>query len=50
MGRQGDFAHREKKKGKKNPSKITPITIISTPLEVEVIGKHKKKREEEVEE
>jgi hypothetical protein len=50
MGRQGDYAHREKKKGKKNPNKINPLNIVSAPVEVEVIGKRKKKRDEEVEE
>ncbi len=29
MGRQGDYTKREKKKGKKDPKKIAPITIIT---------------------
>jgi hypothetical protein len=47
MGRQGDFAHREKKKGKKDPKKIAPITVIAPPVEVEVIRKKRKPREDE---
>jgi len=47
MGRQGDFAHREKKKGKKDPKKIAPISITAPPAEVEVIRKKRKPREEE---
>jgi hypothetical protein len=49
MGRQGDYSHREKKKGKKDPKKISPVTIITTPVEVEVIKKGKKKYGEEEE-
>jgi hypothetical protein len=47
MGRQGDFAHREKKKGKKDPRKIAPISVIAPPVEVEVIRKKRKPREDE---
>ena len=50
MGRQGDFAHREKKKAKKDTKKIAPVTIVTTPVEVEVIKKGKKKYGEEEEE
>jgi|MudIll2142460700_1097286.scaffolds.fasta_scaffold2237088_2 hypothetical protein len=50
MGRQGDFAHREKKKSKKDNKKIAPVTIVTTPVEVEVIRKGKKKHGEEEEE
>ena len=49
MGKR-DFSHREKKKTKKDPQKIAPVNIISTPVEVEVIKKGKKKRGEEEEE
>ena len=41
MGRQGDYTHREKKKGKKDIKKIPPVTIIAPPVEVEVIKKGK---------
>jgi hypothetical protein len=47
MGRQGDYAHKEKKKTKKDLKKVSPITIIKTPAEVEVIKKGKKKHGEE---
>ena len=49
MGRQGDYSHREKKKSKKDPKKIVPVTLVNTPVEVEVIKK-KKKNWDEVEE
>jgi hypothetical protein len=49
MGRQSDYAHREKKKAKKDTKKISPVTIITTPVEVEVIKKGKKKYGEEEE-
>jgi len=45
MGRR-DYRHREPKKPKKDAKKISPITLIPTPIQVEVIGKGKKKREE----
>jgi hypothetical protein len=47
MGSRSDYAHREKKKGKKDPRKIAPITVIAPPVEVEVIRKKRKPREEE---
>jgi len=47
MGRQGNYARKEKKKGKKDLKKISPVDIVTTPVEVEVIKKGKKKREEE---
>ena len=50
MGSRSDFAHREKKKSKKDPKKIAPVNIVSTPAEVEVIRKGKKKHGEEEEE
>lgn len=48
MGRR-DFSHREKKKTKKEAKKLPPVTIMTPPVEVEVIRKGKK-REEELEE
>ncbi len=45
MGRR-DYRHREPKKLKKDAKKISPITIITPPVQVEVIKKGKKKREE----
>ncbi len=47
MGRQGDYAHREKKKSRKDLRKIAPISITAAPAEVEVIKKKRKPREEE---
>ncbi len=41
-----DFRHRESKKPKKDSKKITPISF-NEPVEVEVIKKGKKPREEE---
>ncbi|MBA7680563.1 hypothetical protein ES703_88883 [subsurface metagenome] len=49
MGRR-DYRHREPKKLKKDAKKISPITIIPTPVQIEVIKKGKKKREETEEE
>ncbi len=49
MGRR-DYRHREPKKLKKDTKKISPITIIPTPVQIEVIKKGKKKREETEEE
>jgi hypothetical protein len=47
MGSRGDYAHREKKKTRKDSQKIAPVTITtSAPVEVEVIRKKKKPREE----
>ncbi len=49
MGKR-DYKQREQKKKKKDANKkIAPITIMTTPVEVEVIRKGKKNREEEVE-
>jgi hypothetical protein len=42
-----DFRHRETKKQKKDTKKVTPINFAE-PVEVEVIKKGKKPREEEV--
>jgi hypothetical protein len=47
MGRQGNYAGREKKKVKKDGKKISPVTIVNTPTEVEIIRKKRKPREEE---
>jgi len=47
MGSHGDYSHREKKKSKKDSKKIAPITVTSSPVEVEVVRKKRKPREEE---
>jgi hypothetical protein len=47
MAGRGNFAGREKKKGKKDNKKIAPVTITEAPVEVEVIRKKRKEREEE---
>ncbi len=49
MGRR-DYRHRESKKQKKDTRKVAPINIIQPSVQVEVIGKGKKKREEAGEE
>ena len=49
MGRR-DFRHRESKKPKKSTKKLSPITILPSPVNVEVVKKEKKKREEAEEE
>ena len=48
MGRR-DYRHREPKKNKKDAKKISPLNIVSTPANVEVIKKVRKKKEEEEE-
>jgi hypothetical protein len=45
MGKR-DYRHREPKKSKKAAKRISPVTIIPAPMNVEVIKKGKKKREE----
>ena len=45
-----DYSHKEKKKTKKDLKKISPVTILTTPVEVEVIKKGKKNKGEEEEE
>jgi hypothetical protein len=45
MGSRGDYARKEKKKSRKDSKKISPVTISSAPVEVEVIKKGKKNRE-----
>jgi hypothetical protein len=49
MAGRGNFAPREKKKGKKDPKKIAPLSISAPPAEVELIRKKRKPREEEEE-
>jgi hypothetical protein len=49
MGSHGNYAHREKKKAKKDARKIAPILITAPPAEVEIIKKKRKPREEEEE-
>jgi len=49
MGRR-DYRHREPKKPKKDAKKISPVTVMLPPVQVEVIKKGKKKREEVEEE
>jgi hypothetical protein len=44
-----DYRHREPKKHKKETKKISPATIISTPAQVEVVKKGKKREGEEEE-
>jgi hypothetical protein len=41
MGRQGNYSHREKKKSKKEAKKLPPVSIITPPVDVEVIRKGK---------
>ena len=50
MGRQGNYARKEKKKAKKYFKKVSLVNIVTTPVEVEVIKKGKKKHGEEEEE
>ena len=49
MGKR-DYRQREPKKPKKDAKKLSPVTILETPPVVEVVGKGKKKREQEDEE
>jgi hypothetical protein len=46
MAGHGNFAGREKKKAKKDNKKIAPLTISQAPVEVELIRKKKKNRDE----
>ncbi len=46
MGKR-DIRNRESKKPRKDAKKVSPITILPPPVEVEVIRKGKKKPEEE---
>ena len=47
MARRGNYSHRETKKAKKDAKKLPRVTITTTPANVEVIRKGKKKEEEE---
>jgi len=47
MAGRGNFAGREKKKVKKDPKKIAPLIITQAPVDVEVIRKKRKPRDEE---
>jgi hypothetical protein len=49
MGRR-DYRHREPKKTKKDVKKVSPVTIMPPTVNVEVIKKGKKQREEVEEE
>ncbi|MFC1912301.1 hypothetical protein ACFLXG_04025 [Chloroflexota bacterium] len=44
-----DYRHRETKKTKKDTRKISPISIMPSPAQVEVIKKRKKREEAEEE-
>ena len=44
MGKR-DFGHRETKKVKKDSKKIPQVSVLKTPVEVEVIKKVRKNRE-----
>ena len=46
MGRR-DYRHREPKKQKKDAKKVSAATVLPSSVNVEVIKKGKKKREEE---
>ena len=46
MGRR-DYRHREPKKVKKDARKLPQVSIMPTPVNVEVVKKGKKKGEEE---
>ncbi len=49
MGKR-DYRHREPKKRKKDAAKISPMEILAPPVQVEVIKKQRKQREEAAEE
>ena len=42
-----DYRHHEAKKPKKSAKKLPPVTVLQTPVEVEVVKKGKKQREAE---
>ena len=46
MGKR-DYRHREPKKTKKDAKKLPPLSIQTTPINVELIKKRKKTEEEE---
>ncbi len=45
-----DYRHHEPKKPKKNAKKLPPVSVLPTPVEVEVVRKGRKQREPEAEE
>jgi hypothetical protein len=47
MAGRGNYAGREKKKVKKDNKKIAPLTIAQAPVDVEVVKKKRKNRDEE---
>jgi len=49
MGKR-DYRHREPKKTKKDTKRLSPVTILPPPVNVEVVKRGKKKREVEEEE
>ena len=49
MGKR-NYRHREPKKSKKGDAKISPMEILATPAQVEIIKKQRKQREEPSEE
>ena len=49
MGRR-DYRHRETKKSKKDVKKLPPVTILPTPVNVEVVKKRKKEEVIDVQE
>jgi hypothetical protein len=48
MGRR-DYRHREPKKSKKDVRKLPPVSILPTPVNVEVVKKRKRREGEEAE-
>ena len=48
MGKR-DYRHREPKKAKKDVRRLPPVSILPTPVNVEVIKKKKGRKEEEEE-
>jgi hypothetical protein len=48
MGRR-DYRHKEPKKAKKDIRKLPPVTILPTPVNVEVVKKGRRGKEEEAE-
>jgi len=50
MGSRSNYAHREKRKNKKETKKIPSVNIVTPPVEVEVVGKGKRKGGREPEE
>jgi hypothetical protein len=47
MAGRSDYSGREKKKQKKDNKKIAPLTINQAPVEVELVRKKRKVRDEE---